>query len=336
MASSKPPGRSSRRAPTLAQRFQILQQRLSDWQTANRREQRLRRQRQQRQAANAEPGEQWLALRRALQFRGLQRRLKRPQRDEQPKPNPSAWLWPRAAEVLSTRQAAVQVLRHAASATLLVTVITTLISAFPLKLTTANWYLELLVLVGQSLPLILFASVAALLSLLLDRPGVGATAYRAKVMRLARLGYIFALLLLPLQLACTTWLFGDAFNQDRIQRNAIRANANALISGAQGISSTEQFITYLRSRNLNANFQLIASAPLGQVKAEFIRSMQLGQQQQEQALAGVTRSTLLRYSANALRLFVTLLVLAIYLRSYQVLLRRSSFQRLPSAASEIN
>ena len=129
-------------------------------------------------------------------------------------------------------------------------------------------------------------------------------------------------MLLPLQLGFTAWLFGQTYNNQRSQRASIRANADALIAGAQQINTPEQFVSYLRSRNLSGNLESIAAAPLVQVKTEFIRSVKAGQQQQEQRLGAEVSSTLLRYVINSLKLFITMFLLAGFMRIFQALVRR--------------
>jgi hypothetical protein len=328
--------RSRRHAP--AKRSEPLSERLAAFQKSvsrqfreNQRQQKLRRQRQQRLQSKPAAEQRWVALRKALQFNWLQSRLQRRQQiraRQGPGRNPVAWFWPRIAETLSTRDAAARVLRSAAAALLLVSLITLVISAVPLRLTTVNWYLEVLALIGEALPVLVLACVFSLLSLTLDSDNQANMAYRGKLLRISRLGYILALLLLPLQLSLIAWLYGDTFNANRNQLNAILSSSEALIAGAQKVSTTEQFVTYLRSRNINANLQSIAAAPLAQIRTEFIRSVKAQQLQQEQNLAANNRSTLLRYTASGLRLFAALAILAAFMRGFQAILRRTYMQGL--------
>lgn len=328
MNSKKP--RSRRHAP--AKRSEPLGERLAAFQKSvsrqfreNQRQQKLRRQRQQRLQSKPAAEQRWVALRKALQFTWLQRRQQIRKR-QGPGINPVAWFWPRIAETLSTRDAAARVMRSAAAALLLVSLITLVISAVPLRLTTANWYLEVLAFIGESIPVLVLSCVFALLSLTLDSDDRANMAYRGKLLRISRLGYILALLLLPLQLSLIAWLYGDTFNANRNQRNAIISSSEAMIAGAQQTTSNEQFVAYLRSRNLNINLESIAAAPLWQVKTEFIRSVKAQQQQQEKTLAAANRTNLLRYTASGLRLFAALAILAGFLRGFQAMVRRSSLQ----------
>lgn len=263
-------------------------------------------------------------MRRALQFRGLQRRMQRRQDDRQPKRSPIAWLWPRSGNILSSRAAAAQVLRNGATALLLTSLISLVIRALPLRLSSPNWYMEILGSIGETAPVLVIACVLSLLPLVLGNDDQETDTYRLQLVRRSRLGYILALLLLPLQLGFMSWLIGDAYATSRNQLNAIRSNANALIDGARQTSTTEQFVAFLRSRNLNANLESIAAAPLAQVRTEFVRTVRTQQQQGEANLKETTNTTLLRYGTNGARLFVSLAILAIFMRSYQVLVRRCS------------
>ena len=325
---------AKRRSRPLIKQLSTLQRHLQQALQANRRQQTLRRQRQQRLRSTPAPNPQLIALRRALEFRWLQRQLQRRQRQQpQPSRNPIGWLWPRTADGLTTREAAALLLRHGATAVLLLMLVSLVLNALPLQLLAPSWYLQILAYVAENVPVLILASAFALLSLVLANDDQAANAYRIRLLRISRLGYILALLLLPLQLGFTTWLYGQAWNTNRTQLTAIRANANALISGAQQTSSTEQFVAYLRSRNITANLESIAAAPLAQVRSEFVRSVKAQQQQQEQTLGATTRSTLLRYTTNSLKLFATLLILAGFLRGFQALVRRCSLQRLSTNQS---
>jgi hypothetical protein len=317
----------SKLSRALLQQFADLRRSLDQALQANRRQQRLRRQRQQ-QRPTTPPGEQQLlALKRALQFRGLQRRLQRRQSQEQDgKRGLGAWFWPPTGAGLTTRDSAALLLRHAATALLLLILISLVINAIPFQLGSPSWYLQVLAYIAENVPVLVLGSGFALVSLVFSDDDAS-FAYRAKLLRISRLGYILALVLLPLQLGFTSWLYGQAFSADRTQRTAIRANADALISGAQQASTTEQFVAYLRSRNLSANLESIAAAPLAQVRTEFIRSVKVNQQQQEQRLGANTRTTFLRYTTTSIKLFVTLVVLAGFMRVFQALVRRCRLER---------
>jgi hypothetical protein len=326
--------RPQRRAP--AKRSQPLTVRLAAfWNSLgtqfreNQRQQKLRSQRRQRLQSKPAEKQRWVGLRKALNFTWLQRRLKR--RDQIRNSQRSgtgrgSWFWPRIAETLTTRDAAARVMRTGATAFLLLTVGTLVISAVPLKITTPNWYLEVLALIGESIPVLVIASVFALLSLSLDSDDRANMAYRGKLLSFSRLGYILALLLLPLQLSCVAWLYGDTFNSNRAQRNSILSTSEALIAGTQQTTSKEQLVGFLRSRNINIRLEAIEAAPLDEVKKQFISSVMVGRQQQEKALNSNYQSTIFRYAANSLRVFLALAVLAFFLRVFQAMVKRSSQQ----------
>ena len=319
-----PPTKKSRsnQANRLSQQLADLSRRFNQSVAANRRQQRLRRQRQKLQRVDPAEQQQRLALRRSAPVRWLQRRLQRSPRDSQQSWSPIAWLWPRSGEGLSTREVAALLLRHCAATLLLLVLISLALNAIPLQLASPNWYLQLFAYIADNVPVLLLASGFAMLSLVLRGNNDRSIVYHAKLLRLSRLGYILALVLLPLQLGFTAWLFGQTYNNQRSQRASIRANADALIAGAQQINTPEQFVSYLRSRNLSGNLESIAAAPLVQVKTEFIRSVKAGQQQQEQRLGAEVSSTLLRYVINSLKLFITMFLLAGFMRIFQALVRR--------------
>ena len=328
--------RPQRHAPTqrsesLTVRFAAFWNSLNKQFRENQRQQKLRRQRKQRLQSKPGENQRWVATRKALNFTWLQRRLQRRQqvRDKKrSRTNRGNWFWPRIAENISTRDAAARVMRTCAMAFLLLTVITLVISALPLKITTPNWYLEVLALIGESIPVLVLACVFAMLSLTLDSDDRANTAYRGKLLSFSRLGYILALLLLPLQLSCVAWLYGDNFNSNRAQRNSILSTSEALIAGAQQSTSKEQLVGFLRSRNINISLRSIEAVPLWQIKTQFISSVRVGQEQQEKALKSDYRSTTLRYTASSLRVFVALAILAAFLRVFQAMVRRSSQQSL--------
>lgn len=321
----------SKRSEPLTVRFAAFWNSLNRQFRENQRQQKLRSQRRQRLQSKPAENQRWVGLRRALNFTWLQRRLKRSEQirnKKRSRTDRGSWSWPRIAETLTTRDAAARVMRNGAAAFLLLTVGTLVISAVPLKITTPNWYLEVLALIGESIPVLVIACVFALLSLTLDSDDRANIAYRNKLLSFSRLGYILALLLLPLQLSCVAWLYGDTFNSNRAQRNSILSTSEALIAGAEQTTSKEQLVVFLRSRNINISLETIAAAPLGQVQREFISNVMVGQRQQEKALAQNYQSTIFRYAASSLRVFVALTILAAFLRVFQAMVRRSSQQSL--------
>jgi hypothetical protein len=334
MNSKKPrPQRNApaKRSEPLTVRLAAFWNSLSRQYKENQRQQKLRSQRRRRLQSKPAAKQRWGGLRKALQFTWLQRRLRRRQQvleQQRSGADRGNWFWPRIAQNISTRDAAARVMRTCAGAFLLLTVITLVISAVPLKITTPSWYLEVLALIGESIPILVLACVFALLSLTLDSDDRSNTAYRGKLVIFSRLGYILVLLLLPLQLSCVAWLYGDTFNSNRAQRNSILSTSEALIVGAQQTTSKEQLVGFLRSRNINISLEAIAAAPLGQVKTQFINGVRVGQQQQEKALELAYRNSIFRYAASSLRVFVPLAILAAFLRVFQAMVRRSSQQSL--------
>lgn len=325
-----PTNRSKRHSPAtrfsqLCSRIAELVDGLGQRLQANRRRRQLRRQRQQQQGSDPAAQQQIQALGRALKVRVPQRRRQRQQADEQTKGGLTALFWPRFGDQgFSSRHAAARLLRLGAAAILLLILISMVLNAVPLQLTSPSWYLQVLAYIAENVPALIIISIFALLSLALGKNDEASNVYLSQLMRLSRFGYILALLLLPLQLGFTAWLYGQAFSDYRTQLSMIRASATALISGADQTSTTEQFVAYLRSRNLSGNLESIAAAPLVQVKQEFIRGVQLNKQQQEQRLGGMNRTTMLRYSINSIKLFATLVVLAGFMRGFQMFVKRCS------------
>jgi len=319
---------SSGRSNPLGQPLEALQRNFKQALQANRRQQALRQQRKQHSSSHSATEKDLLALRKALQFPWLQRRLQRRARQPQQSSwNPATWIWPHLGDSLSSREASALVMRHAATALTVLVLIMLVLNAVPVQLISPSWYLQLLVYLSENVPVLIVAAVLALLSLAQSSHEAAAGHYRKRLLLLTRLGYVLALLLVPLQFGLTAWLVGQTYSSNRTQLNAIRANADALVAGARQAATSEQFVAYLRSRNLTGNLESIAAAPLVQVQTEFVDSVKAQQQQQEQSLAATLRSTLLRYATNAIKLLANLLILAAFLRGFQSLLRRCSIQR---------
>lgn len=326
MPSSDPSSRRRKRAQVIHRQLAELRDNLHQSLQANRRQQWLRRQRQQRQRVNADPDEQLMPPRWVLQFRWLMRRIARRRGDsDHPSWNPAAFLFPSTATPLSTIEAAALVLRHGAATLLLLILISWLLDLIPLQLGSPNWYLQVVGGIADNAPIFLLISGISLLSLALSSDSERNAVYRVSLLRFSRVGYQLALWLLPVQIGLTAWLFGQTWNINRIQLAAIRASGDALISGAQQTSTNKEFVVYLRSRNITANLESVAAAPLAQVRGEFIRSVKQQQQQQERELATNTRNTFLGYVKTSLKLFASLLIQAGFLRIFQSLVRRCAF-----------
>lgn len=308
---------------------------------ANRRQQQKRRLRA-KSIPSTHPAEQLLAsMRQTLQFRGLQRQLQqrrqRRQRKElqaaeaQPNRGPMGWLSPRAVEFLSANDASIRLMRSSSSALLLISLISLVLSALPLKLTSPNWYMEILANIGDTVPVLVLCAVLSLLSIALATDTKNSISYHSKLLRLSKFGYILALLLLPLQIGIMTWLIGSTYNEARIKLNAVQASSNALIDGAKTLTTTQQFVAYLRSRNLNANLDMISQGILNQVKSEFINSVKTQQQQQIDFIKESSFSLTLGFIVNGVKLFVTLAIFAFFQRIFWILTKRSSFENVQSA-----
>jgi hypothetical protein len=311
----------SRRSKPIAKQFAELRRQLEPLLELRWLRKQLRRRRHRRNTPvprQPSPLAQW--------FKRRLRRQQQKRRNSQPF-NPIAWFWPGAVEGIATRDAAALVMRSAATVLLLLILISLGLSALPIRLTAPEWYLQVLLFIAENVPVLILASVFALLSLHVGPSDAAATAYRRRLLRVSRLLYIVAVLLVPLQIGFTVWLYGQAYSNDRTQLTAIRANADALIAGARQTNSKAEFLAYLRSRNFTGNLEAIEAAPLLQVRSEFIQTIDNNRKQQEQSLAQATRSTLLRYSVNALKLLATLVVFAGFLRGFYGLVRRTSLQQ---------
>jgi hypothetical protein len=240
---------------------------------------------------------------------------------------PLAWLRPAIGEPLSTREAAALLLRSATRALLLLVLISLALNALPIRLGGPEWYLQVLAYVAENAPVLMLASAMGLLSLFVGPADAPAQAFRRRLLSTSRILSLIAALLLPVQIGLTVWLYGQAYGADRARLGAIRAASDALITGARQQNSKEDFLAYLRSRGMTGDLAAIEAAPLLQVRSEFIQQVLSNQKQQEQSLASNTRNVLLRYSVNALKLFLNLLVLATYLRGLYAFVKRSSLQR---------
>jgi hypothetical protein len=227
------------------------------------------------------------------------------------------------AQTLTISQVVGHISRHAASALFIFAVLTTVFPALPLRLGSSNWYLSVLGALADNVPIFLLVALFSVLSLSLCGDSSDASSFRSSLIKRSRLAYIFALLLVPLQIGLTAWLFSQTLAEGRVQFNAILANSDALISGAQQSRTTPELIAYLRSRNVNADFQSISSTPLLQVKNDFIRGVRLQQQQQQQSLDASLKRALFRFGKDSAKLLATLVILAFFMRTYQSLIRFS-------------
>lgn len=271
------------------------------------------------------------AGRKAPEGQALKRLLRRLPRIQRPSWSLQFLLGGEDSGPISTPRAVALALRAADVALLQLTAITLLLNAFPLSLSGPQWYLQVLNGIAESAPVLLLALVLGFVSLSIGPADAAATLFHQKLLRLSRLFSVVVLLLLPLQLGFTVWLFGQAYSNDRAQLAIIRSQADALIAGARQPNSKQEFLRYLQSRNLTANLEAVEAAPLVAVRSEFIQTVEANQKRQEQGLAAATRSTLLRYSLSSLKLFASLAVFAIVLGLLHRLVRRSFNQRMAAA-----
>jgi hypothetical protein len=235
----------------------------------------------------------------------------------------AALINPGGQDQLSARTAAMVVLRRANVVLVQLTLIALVFNAIPARLRGPEWYLQVIAAVAESAPVFVVAFVLGLVSLVIGTQDSAALVFHRRLQRASRLMSWIVLALIPLQIGFTVWLYGQAFNLDRTQLNAIRTQSEALISGAQSQTGKGEFVAFLRSNNMEANLAAIEAAPLAEVKSAFIQRMQIVQKEQEQRLAAGTRSTLLRYSTNSLKLFFSLLVFAAFSFGLHSLVRRS-------------
>lgn len=261
-------------------------------------------------------------------FKRLLRRLPRIKR---PSWSLQAFFGSDASGPISSSRAVALALRAADHALLQLTAIVLLLNSFPLRLSGPEWYLQLLNGIAESAPVLLLALLLGFISLTIGPADAATTLFHRKLLRLSRVFSLVVLLLLPLQLGFTAWLFGQAYNNDRGQLSIIRSQADTLITGAKQQNSKQEFLSFLQSRNLTANLEAVEAAPLAAVRSDFIQTVEANQKRQEQSLAAATRSTLLRYGLNSLKLFASLVVFAGFLRLFHGLVRRSFNQRMAAA-----
>lgn len=235
----------------------------------------------------------------------------------------AALINPGGLDQLSARSAATLVLRRANIVLVQLTLIAMVFSAIPARVRALDWYLQVISAVAESAPVFVVAFALGLLSLLISNQDSAALAFQRRLQRASRVLSLIVLALIPLQIVLTIFLYGQAFNLDRTQRNAIRTQSEALIAAAQAQPDKEEFVAFLRSGNMEANIDAIKASPLSEVKSVFAQRMQIMQNEQEQRLAASTRSTLLRYSTNSVKLFLSLLVFAAFSVGLHSMVKRS-------------
>lgn len=246
----------------------------------------------------------------------------------------SSLLNPGGSEAVATLPAVAITLRRASKALIWLMLIPLVFNAIPVRLSGPEWYLQVINAIGESAPVWILAYLLGLLSLALADQGSQSLAYHRRLTRSSRVLSLIVLMLIPLQLSFVVWLYTIAFNTNRAQLNAVRSQANALISEAEQQSSKDAFVSFLRSRGISANLGAIEASPLTDAKSAFIQRVELDRDRQEKALATTTRDTLLRYSTNSLKLLATLVVFALFMLGLNSLIRRSLLHRMSIESSE--
>ena len=242
---------------------------------------------------------------------------------------------PGGSEAISSRRALVIVLRRASVVLTQLTLIPLALNAIPVRLSGPEWYLQVINAMGESAPVWILAYLLGLASLALSDQDSESLAYHRRLSRSSRVLSLILVALVPLQIGFVVWLYGGAFETDRTQLNAIRSQTKALIAGAEQQTSKEAFVAFLRSRNIAANLDAIEASPLSEVKSAFIQRVELDRDRQEQTLATATRSNLLRYSTNSLKLFATLVVFAAFMLGLHSSVRRSLLRRIQLETAEV-
>lgn len=307
----------AKRSQSLSSQFSELLRRLEQFRETRKREQRLRAIRRSRERADAEEKTYKPLKKSPLRtwWRALQRRKKQEKQGQ-------AWslqslVVPRSrGRVLLVQDAVVSLMRNAAKAILLLIIVTLALNAVPFRLVDPSWYLSILNYIAENVPVLVFVMILAVLSLALDPKPEKANNYRLSLRRFLNAGYFLVLLLLPIQIALTTWLYSSTYSQFRNQISAIKVESGALAASAAKTTTTDEFVAFLRSRNVSANLQSIAAAPLGQVKSEFLKSLEISSLQQQRQIEATARSTYLRYGIAAVKLFFYLLVFVVLLRIF--------------------
>ena len=259
---------------------------------------------------------------------------RRQQRSAAPRWSLKAVLNPGGSEAISSRRAMVVSLRRASLVLIQLTLIPLFFNAIPVRLSGPEWYLQVINAMGESAPVWILAYLLGLASLALSDQDSESLAYHRRLSRSSRVLSLILVALVPLQIGFVVWLYGGAFETDRTQLNAIRSQTQALITAAEQQTSKEGFVAFLRSRSIAANPEAIEASPLTEVKSAFIQRVQLDRDRQEQALATATRSNLLRYSTNSLKLLATLVIFATFMLIMQGSVKRSLLHRIKLEAVE--
>jgi hypothetical protein len=304
-----------RRSKPIGSRIAELLERFQEGGRIRQREHRLRRMRRERQRADRDEQTSRPVKRSPLQAWLHRQRLKRATADQNAPWSIRSLVVPRSQGIQSSaKDAAAKLMRHSSIALLLLLAASLILNSVPLRLTNPSWYLSILYYISENVPVIIFLVIISVLSLALDSDYTRSNTYRLKLRRFLSIGYFVALILIPIQIALSAWLFSSTFGEFRTQVSFLRVETNALVTAATSTANTEEFIGFLRARNLTANLQSIANAPLDQVKSEFINGVKLNAAQQENQIAATARRTYLRFAINAVKLFLYFIALTLLLR----------------------
>lgn len=291
--------------------------------------QQLRRWKRRQRRSEAAAAQNLAAVSKAISFRGLWKPLRKLSfRSIRLR----TLIKPGSGDPVSTRDALGSVLRYSTTALLLITLISFVFDALPIRIASSQWYLQLLSLVAESIPVLVLAVVFGFLALFIAPSDPAQPRFRRRLLALSRNLYLVFVVLIPIQLGMTSWLLGQAYSSERNQLNAIQSEANALIAGAREQSTPEAFLAYLQSRNLAANSPAVTNAALPTVKASFIDFVRSQRRQNEQRLAASSRQTLLRNLVSASKLFISLVIGCGFFRVSYGMLKLSSLQRTATSA----
>jgi hypothetical protein len=259
----------------------------------------------------------------ALEFRGLQRQLKR---KRFPALDLIRIFRPGSGEVITSRHAVAILLRRSTLALFFLTLVSIVFNSIPVRATKPEWYLQILSFIANSGPVIILAFGLGSLALYLAPSELPTHKFRSLLINLSQKLFIILSLLLPLQICLTVWLFSQAFGQERVQLSAVRSESEALLIGVKRQTTTDSFIAYLQSRRLSADVNAIRVTPLDRVKSELITLIQSEQKQREEKIRSEARQAIFRNSLDTAKLFLSLIIITFFSRLNYSMLKRSSVQ----------
>lgn len=228
------------------------------------------------------------------------------------------------------KQAAALLMRHGATFLLIFIAISMLLNSIPIQLFSPGWYLRPISYLADKVPEIIVISLLSISSIVLSSDNESNRKYFNSVAKVSRIAYVSALLILAVQIALSGLVFSEFFANQSNQIKTLRTNADALVSLADQIQSNDEFVAFLKSRNITANYASIASTPLVRVKSEFSRSMQSIRQKQEQTFNANSRMTIMGLIINTIKLNFTLFILAGFLYIFQASVKSLRLRSLES------